>query len=437
MEKLFLDNIENNFPSLLSNRFIISVSGGLDSIVLLHLCRKLKLNFVIAHCNFKLRGEESDSDEKFVKKIAKKFKVEFYSKSFNTKKLLVSTNKSVQMIARDLRYQWFDKLSEELEVNYVLTAHHLDDNVETVLINLIRGTGINGLLGIPEVNNKVCRPLLIFSKDQLKSYAVKNKITYREDSSNEKKDYLRNKIRLDVIPELKKINSALLETFSKTSQKLQQSKLIVDDKIKDVINEISFNKGEELFFEIDKIKNLSNIDAYIYEIFKEYNFTQWNDIIDLLDSQSGKEIISKSHRLLKDRQYLILTKKNELDEASVVIKNTNEETKISIGTIIFSKVDKIDVKNPYSVFLDSTRLKFPLRIRNVIPGDYFYPFGMDGKKKVSKYLKDQKISKYEKEKTLILETSKKEIVWLIGMRLDNRFSVKSETKEIMKIELII
>jgi len=437
MEKLFLDNIENNFPSLLSNRFIISVSGGLDSIVLLHLCRKLKLNFVIAHCNFKLRGEESDSDEKFVKKIAKKFKVEFYSKSFNTKKLLVSTNKSVQMIARDLRYQWFDKLSEELEVNYVLTAHHLDDNVETVLINLIRGTGINGLLGIPEVNNKVCRPLLIFSKDQLKSYAVKNKITYREDSSNEKKDYLRNKIRLDVIPELKKINSALLETFSKTSQKLQQSKLIVDDKIKDVINEISFNKGEELFFEIDKIKNLSNIDAYIYEIFKEYNFTQWSDIIDLLDSQSGKEIISKSHRLLKDRQYLILTKKNELDEASVVIKNTNEETKISIGTIIFSKVDKIDVKNPYSVFLDSTRLKFPLRIRNVIPGDYFYPFGMDGKKKVSKYLKDQKISKYEKEKTLILETSKKEIVWLIGMRLDNRFSVKSETKEIMKIELII
>ncbi len=437
MEKLFLDNIENNFPSLLSNRFIISVSGGLDSIVLLHLCRKLKLNFVIAHCNFKLRGEESDSDEKFVKKIAKKFKVEFYSKSFNTKKLLVSTNKSVQMIARDLRYQWFDKLSEELEVNYVLTAHHLDDNVETVLINLIRGTGINGLLGIPEVNNKVCRPLLIFSKDQLKSYAVKNKITYREDSSNEKKDYLRNKIRLDVIPELKKINSALLETFSKTSQKLQQSKLIVDDKIKDVINEISFNKGEELFFEIDKIKNLSNIDAYIYEIFKEYNFTQWNDIIDLLDSQSGKEIISKSHRLLKDRQYLILTKKNELDETSVIIKNTNEETKISIGTIIFSKVDKIDVKNPYSVFLDSTRLKFPLRIRNVMPGDYFYPYGMDGKKKVSKYLKDQKVSKYEKEKTLILETSKNEIVWLIGMRLDNRFSVTSETKEIMKIELII
>ena len=437
MEKLFLDNIENNFPSLLSNRFIISVSGGLDSIVLLHLCRKLKLNFVIAHCNFKLRGEESDSDEKFVKKIAKKFKVEFYSKSFNTKELLVSTNKSVQMIARDLRYQWFDKLSEELEVNYVLTAHHLDDNVETVLINLIRGTGINGLLGIPEVNNKVCRPLLIFSKDQLKSYAVKNKITYREDSSNEKKDYLRNKIRLDVIPELKKINSALLETFSKTSQKLQQSKLIVDDKIKDVINEISFNKGEELFFEIDKIKNLSNIDAYIYEIFKEYNFTQWNDIIDLLDSQSGKEIISKSHRLLKDRQYLILTKKNELDETSVIIKNTNEETKISIGTIIFSKVDKIDVKNPYSVFLDSTRLKFPLRIRNVMPGDYFYPYGMDGKKKVSKYLKDQKVSKYEKEKTLILETSKNEIVWLIGMRLDNRFSVTSETKEIMKIELII
>ena len=436
MEKLFLNNIEKNFPSLLNNKFIVAVSGGVDSIVLLHLCRNLKLNFVIAHCNFKLRGKESDDDELFVKNLATKYKIKFYSNSFNTKELSNSSNKSVQMIARDLRYSWFNKLSKELGIDYIITAHHIDDSIETFLINLSRGAGINGFLGIPEVNNKINRPLLAFTKDQLKSYALENKILFREDSSNKKKDYIRNQIRLEVIPKLKKINPYLLESFPKTIKKLEQSKSIIADRIAKVLSEVSFKKGEELFFEIESIKNLSNIEAYLYEIFKQYNFTQWDDIVDLLDSQTGKEVVSKTHRLLKNREYLILTKKVGLQEISTLINSSKEEIKISAGTIIFSKADKIDKKNPYSIFLDSKKLKFPLKVRNVVSGDYFYPFGMDGKKKVSKYLKDQKISKYDKEKTLILETSKNEIVWLIGMRLDHRFSVTDKTKEILKIELI-
>ena len=436
MEKLFLNNIEKNFSSLLNNKFIVAVSGGVDSIVLLHLCRNLKLNFVIAHCNFKLRGKESDDDELFVKNLAVKYKIKFYSNSFNTKELSNSSNKSVQMIARDLRYSWFNKLSEELGIDYIITAHHIDDSIETFLINLSRGAGINGFLGIPEVNNKINRPLLAFTKDQLKSYALENKILFREDSSNKKKDYLRNQIRLEVIPKLKKINPYLLESFPKTIKKLEQSKSIIADRIAKVLSEVSFKKGGELFFEIESIKNLSNIEAYVYEIFKQYNFTQWDDIVDLLDSQTGKEVVSKTHRLLKNREYLILTKKVGLQEISTLINSSKEEIKISAGTIIFSKADKIDKKNPYSIFLDSKKLKFPLKVRNVVSGDYFYPFGMDGKKKVSKYLKDQKVSKYEKEKTLILETSKNEIVWLIGMRLDHRFSVTDKTKEILKIELI-
>jgi len=436
MEKLFLNNIEKNFSSLLNNKFIVAVSGGVDSIVLLHLCRNLKLNFVVAHCNFKLRGKESDDDELFVKNLAAKYKISFYSNSFNTKELSNSSNKSVQMIARDLRYSWFNKLSKELGIDYIITAHHIDDSIETFLINLSRGAGINGLLGIPEVNNKINRPLLAFTKDQLKSYALENKILFREDSSNKKKDYLRNQIRLEVIPKLKKINPYLLESFPKTIKKLEQSKSIIADRIAKVLSEVSFKKGEELFFEIESIKNLSNIEAYVYEIFKQYNFTQWDDIVDLLDSQTGKEVVSKTHRLLKNREYLILTKKVGLQEISKLINSSKEEIKISAGTIIFSKADKIDKKNPYSIFLDSKKLKFPLKVRNVVSGDYFYPFGMDGKKKVSKYLKDQKISKYDKEKTLILETSKNEIVWLIGMRLDHRFSVTDKTKEILKIELI-
>ena len=436
MEKLFLNNIEKNFSSLLNNKFIVAVSGGVDSIVLLHLCRNLKLNFVVAHCNFKLRGKESDDDELFVKNLAAKYKISFYSNSFNTKELSNRSNKSVQMIARDLRYSWFNKLSEELGIDYIITAHHIDDSIETFLINLSRGAGINGFLGIPEVNNKINRPLLAFTKDQLKSYALENKILFREDSSNKKKDYLRNQIRLEVIPKLKKINPYLLESFPKTIKKLEQSKSIIADRIAKVLSEVSFKKGGELFFEIESIKNLSNIEAYVYEIFKQYNFTQWDDIVDLLDSQTGKEVVSKTHRLLKNREYLILTKKVGLQEISKLINSSKEEIKISAGTIIFSKADKIDKKNPYSIFLDSKKLKFPLKVRNVVSGDYFYPFGMDGKKKVSKYLKDQKISKYDKEKTLILETSKNEIVWLIGMRLDHRFSVTDKTKEILKIELI-
>ena len=436
MEKLFLNNIEKNFSSLLNNKFIVAVSGGVDSIVLLHLCRNLKLNFVIAHCNFKLRGKESDDDELFVKNLAAKNKISFYSNSFNTKELSNRSNKSVQMIARDLRYSWFNKLSEELGIDYIITAHHIDDSIETFLINLSRGAGINGFLGIPEVNNKINRPLLAFTKDQLKSYALENKILFREDSSNKKKDYLRNQIRIEVIPKLKKINPYLLESFPKTIKKLEQSKSIIADRIAKVLSEVSFKKGGELFFEIESIKNLSNIEAYVYEIFKQYNFTQWDDIVDLLDSQTGKEVVSKTHRLLKNREYLILTKKVGLQEISTLINSSKEEIKISAGTIIFSKADKIDKKNPYSIFLDSRKLKFPLKVRNVVSGDYFYPFGMDGKKKVSKYLKDQKISKYDKEKTLILETSKNEIVWLIGMRLDHRFSVTDKTKEILKIELI-
>ena len=436
MEKLFLNNIEKNFSSLLNNKFIVAVSGGVDSIVLLHLCRNLKLNFVIAHCNFKLRGKESDDDELFVKNLAAKYKISFYSNSFNTKELSNRSNKSVQMIARDLRYSWFNKLSEELGIDYIITAHHIDDSIETFLINLSRGAGINGFLGIPEINNKINRPLLAFTKDQLKSYALENKILFREDSSNKKKDYLRNQIRLEVIPKLKKINPYLLESFPKTIKKLEQSKSIIADRIAKVLSEVSFKNGEELFFEIESIKNLSNIEAYVYEIFKQYNFTQWDDIVDLLDSQTGKEVVSKTHRLLKNREYLVLTKKVGLQEISTLINSSKEEIKISAGTIIFSKADKIDKKNPYSIFLDSKKLKFPLKVRNVVSGDYFYPFGMDGKKKVSKYLKDQKISKYDKEKTLILETSKNEIVWLIGMRLDHRFSVTDKTKEILKIELI-
>ncbi|HJN53890.1 MAG TPA: tRNA lysidine(34) synthetase TilS, partial [Flavobacteriaceae bacterium] len=415
MENLFLNHIKDNFPSLLVNKFIITVSGGVDSVTLVHLCLKLKLKFVIAHCNFKLRGEESNDDESFVRDLAIKHNIKFYNKSFNTKKLSSNDNKSIQMVARELRYSWFEELSKELNVKHILTAHHLDDSLETFLINLSRGSGIDGLLGIPKVNDTVFRPLLIFKKNEILSYAKKNKISWREDSSNREQDYLRNQIRLEVLPKLTEINPNLLENFSKSIDRLQQSKSIIKDKMNDFVKNVSFKKDEKRYFEINKIKKVSNIDAYLYELLKKYNFTQWDDIRDLLDSQSGKQIISKTHKLLKDREHLILVKNSEIENKSLLISKSSKEVVVSAGKIKASIAKKISKEDSDVIYLDSAKLDFPLRVRNVLSGDYFYPFGMNGKKKVSKYLKDKKISLFDKDKVLILETSKNKIIWVVGM----------------------
>ncbi|MBK99612.1 MAG: tRNA lysidine(34) synthetase TilS [Flavobacteriaceae bacterium] len=436
MENLFLNHLKKNFPSISASKLIIAVSGGVDSIVLFHLCLKLKLNFFVAHCNFKLRKKESDLDEKFVRDLAIKHNIKFYTKSFNTKKLSNNDNKSIQMVARELRYSWFEELSKELNIKHILTAHHLDDSLETFLINLSRGSGIDGLLGIPKVNDTVYRPLLIFKKDEILSYAKENKITWREDSSNKKREYLRNQIRLEVIPKLKEINPNLLDNFSKSIDRLQQSKSIIKDKMDDFIKNVSFTRDEKIYFEINNIKKVSNIDAYLYELLKKYNFTQWDDIRDLLDSQSGKQIISKTHKLLKDREYLILAKNSEVENKSLLINKSSKEVAVSVGKIKVSIAKKISKEDSDVIYLDSAKLDFPLRVRNVLSGDYFYPFGMNGKKKVSKYLKDKKISVFDKDKVLILETSKNKIIWVVGMRLDDRFSVTDNTKEITKIELI-
>ena len=436
MENLFLSHLKKNFPSISVSKLIIAVSGGVDSIVLFHLCLKLKLNFFVAHCNFKLREKESDLDEKFVRYLAIKHNIKFYTKSFNTKKLSSNYNKSIQMLARELRYSWFEELSKELNVKHILTAHHLDDSLETFLINLSRGSGIDGLLGIPKINHTVYRPLLIFKKDEILSYAKENKISWREDSSNRKQDYLRNQIRIEVLPKLKEINPNLLDNFSKSIDRLQQSKSIIKDKIDDFIKNVSFTRGEKIYFEINKIKKVTNIDAYLYELLKRYNFTQWDDIRGLLDSQSGKQIISKTHKLLKDREHLILVKNSEVENKTALINKSSKEVAVSLGKIKLSIAKKISKEDSDVIYLDSAKLDFPLKVRNLLSGDYFYPFGMNGKKKVSKYLKDKKISIYDKDKVLILETSKNKIIWVVGMRLDDRFSVTDNTKEITKIKLI-
>jgi len=266
MFKAYQDHIVQNLSFLKESKLLIAISGGLDSVVLAHLCHQLKLNITFAHCNFNLRGKESDADEAFVLQLAEDLNIECFVEHFDTLTYAKANKQSTQMAARDLRYHWFRELAGVLEFDYILTAHHADDNLETFLINLSRGTGLEGLTGIPEVNETIVRPLLPFSRDDIEAFAKQNKWAWREDSSNASTKYLRNKLRHEVIPILKGINPQLLQNFNKTQGHLQESLGIINDRIEEVSDSVRKKIGpEEIHFDIHKLKALNNTNAYLYE----------------------------------------------------------------------------------------------------------------------------------------------------------------------------
>lgn len=432
-------HLKSHFPFLDKSKLLIAISGGLDSVVLTHLCHKLGLDFALAHCNFNLRGTESDADEQFVIQLANDLNIEVFIESFKTEAYAKQQKLSTQMAARELRYHWFYELVEQLGFDYILTAHHTDDNLETFLINLSRGTGLEGLSGIPEINENVVRPLLPFSREDIEQYAKVNKLKWREDSSNISTKYLRNKLRLEVIPKLKEVNPQLLKNFNKTIEHIQDSKDIIDDRIDTISNQVIKDVNtNSISFNISEIKKLSNTRAYVYELLKDFGFTEWNDVNNLLEAQSGKQIFSKTHRLLKDRDCLLLS---EIDsnlilgsEESIIITETDKHIQTPLGTLFFDEADAIFGKRIEVIFVDKALLKSPLTVRQWQEGDYFYPFGMKGKKKLSKFFKDEKLSLLEKENIWVL-CSDNEVVWIINRRADNRFKVTESTKQIIKIEL--
>ncbi len=436
MIEQFQNHINTRFSFFKNSRLLIAISGGIDSVVLTHLCHQLKLNIALAHCNFNLRGDESDADEDFVLQLAEDLDLEVFIESFDTKAYAKEHKLSTQMAARDLRYHWFQELKNQLQFDYILTAHHADDNLETFLINLSRGTGLDGLTGIPEINGAVVRPLLLFSTQDIEGYAKEHKIKWREDSSNASTKYLRNKLRHDVIPVLKEINPQLLQNFQTTLNNLNDTSDIVDDSLNAVLKRaIVTIDVNTLKFKISEFKILKNPKAYLHEFLKDFGFTEWNDVVNLLDAQSGKQVFSSTHRLLKDRDYLILTDVT-LNEDSQVIQIAEDGTNIQIpsGVLYFNQVDAIAATKPNILYVDKARLNYPLSVRKWQEGDFFYPLGMHGKKKLSKYLKDEKVSLIEKENIWLL-TSGDSIVWVIGKRADNRFKVTEQTKQILKIEL--
>ena len=434
MLNTFSRHITHNFNFLKESKLLIAISGGLDSVVLTYLCYKLELNIALAHCNFNLRGKESNEDEAFILKLAKKLNSKVFIKRFDTENYAKVNKLSIQIAARKLRYSWFKELSEQLQINYILTAHHADDNLETFLINLSRGTGLEGLTGIPKINDAIVRPLLSFSRESIENYAHREKLKWREDSSNISTKYLRNKFRHEVIPVLKEINPQLLQNFQNTIDNLQDSKDIIKDKITDLIKEGTIKltaKGFQL--SVSKIKNYNNPKAYLYRFLNEYGFAQWDDIVNLLDAQSGKQVFSSTHRLIKNRELLLLSEINQDEFKIISIPEKAKEIKAPFGILIFDE-DHCILENKKNVILvDKSKLKFPLILRKWEQGDYFYPKGMSGKKKLSKYFKDEKLSLLDKEQVWLL-CSKNDVIWVINRRADNRFIVTENTKNTLKIE---
>jgi len=429
----FKKHIEHQLSFLRDKKLLIACSGGVDSVVLTHLLIESDFDIGLAHCNFFLRGNESDEDESFVDELANKYGIPFLSETFDTKNYAETNKLSTQMAARELRYEWFDVLLKDFNYDYVLTAHHADDDLETFLINLSRGTGLKGLTGIREVNDKVVRPLLSFSREEILRYAKTNELYWREDSSNAKTDYLRNKLRHHVIPQYKESIKNALQNFRKTQQNLKGSRALVNDYITLIYNLVMTKVGDGYEINIQKISELPNTQALLYELLYPFGFSAWDDISELLTAQTGKQVFSSTHRLVKDRDILLL---NEITTDSFM-----DELNISEGTsdirapieLHFESAERFEITNANTVFVDKDDLSYPLLLRRWNDGDVFQPFGMEGKKKLSKFFKDEKLSLVAKEKVWVL-CSNRTIVWIVGMRLDERFKVSKETKNIIRID---
>ena len=424
----FKKHIDQNFLKLKENKFLLAHSGGVDSSVLFDLFLKLDLQFGLVHCNFNLRGNESEDDYNFVKEIADSNKKIFFYKKFNTIKYSTLNKKSIQLSARELRYSWFLEILEKENYKYIVTAHHLNDQLETFLINSSRGSGLKGIIGIPSNNNNLLRPLLIFSKDKILDYAKKNKIKWREDSSNKENKYLRNFIRNKIIKDWIKYDPELINKFSNTLKNLNSTHEAFKVIIKKFKKDYFVENGNCYYISIKELTKLNPIDFYLFQLFEAYGYSNTKDLSNLINSQSGKYLLSKSHKLTKGREVLILSK----------IKNLSKDEfywnlKKSFNIPIELKIVKNNNFDNKTISLNKNDLKLPLIVRKWKIGDFFYPNGMKGKKKISKYFKDEKFDINQKENQWLL-CSGDNILWVIGKRADRRFLAKKQSPNIINIE---
>lgn len=418
------------------DKILLAVSGGKDSMAMLDLFINAKLNFFVSHCNFNLRGNDSDNDELFVKDYCKKNKIHFTSISFNTEEYAIENKLSTQMAARKLRYDWFEKIRVENNAKYIATAHHKNDVAETMLINLTKGSGISGLHGIKRKKNNIIRPILDFNRIQIEEYIFKNSIPYREDKSNLNNKYTRNLIRLDVIPLLEKINTQLIESLFDSAQYIQEAEDILDAKIKEEFDKCCCVEDDLIYIDIKSLKKLKPIKSYLFYFLKPYGYNESNvnDILNSLENQSGKQFFSTSHQLLKDRDKLILSNIQNHDNERIIINNIDELNTIGFSSNITQLSDSFEInKSNLLANLDADKIKFPLVYRKWENGDEFHPLGMSGRKKVSDFLIDKKVDLFQKRNVKVL-TQNDNIVWVVGYRISDDFKINKTTKRVLVIE---
>lgn len=430
LEKIFSSQTEK----LAGKKLLLALSGGLDSMVLAHLMLQNRLQFVCAHANFGLRGKEAEDDEAFVRTFAQENQLELLVKKFDTKKYKKTTHLSTQEAARELRYAWFENLHQQQGFDLTLTAHHLDDSLETFLINLSRGTGLDGLLGIPQERDCIFRPLADATRAEIAVYAENNQLKWREDSSNQSDDYLRNRIRHHLVPQLKALHPAFNNNFLQTLSYLKQTAQVIENEVNQFKNKY-FKKDEHgTHIDVNALSQLQPLNWWLHQLFNPKGFTDIKALRNLLSAQSGKRVYSENFRLVKDRSTLILT---PLQKAITTTFFWIEEYQTHIEKpipMVFSSENTPPKMPERKMIFDKDKLKFPLKIRHYQSGDYFYPSGMKGKKKLSKFFKDEKFSLPDKENAWVI-TSDDQIICLLGKRTDQRFIVNEQTRNFYVISL--
>lgn len=415
----------------------MALSGGADSVVLLHLLKRAGYNTCAAHCNFKLRGTDSDEDEKFVDNYCAKIGVKLYKTIFDTQGYAAESKLSIEMAARELRYRWFQQVAHEAGCDYIATGHHLNDSIETVFLNLARGTGINGIKGVPVKNGNIIRPLLFATREQILEYIQANGLTYREDASNASEMYLRNLIRHKVIPVMKQVNPEFDKVMARNIDYFADARDLVDQRLETIKNDVVKNNRQRTEIDILSLKQYEPLNTILFELLSPYGFNTDSvyQIIEATHGVPGKTFSSETHHLLIDRRALIIEPKmaREISIQFNSVYRLNVSNAGIKATIVPKEEFKLQKRSDLAQ-LDADKVDFPLTYRPWQPGDYFFPLGMSNKKKISDFLIDLKVDRFEKSRVMLL-LSNNEVIWVLGHRIDDRYKVTEKTKSVLILNL--
>lgn len=437
--KKFTDFIDQNRLFDHEGAVLVAVSGGMDSVLMVHLLKAAGYKLAIAHCNFQLRGDEALADQAFVKALARQNNIPFYTINFNTQQYAAQNKISIQMAARQLRYAWFEELRGQYQYTAIALAHHQNDAIETILLNLVRGTGIAGMHGILPKNGQLVRPLLCFTRDEIEKLINDNGLTYVEDSSNASTKYARNKLRHEVIPKLRELNPSLENTFQNNLERFKDLETLLELRVDELKSSLVSGTDNETHIAIAEVKKLNPQRLLLYKLLEPYGFNETivDDVISVLDKHSGRVFESATHQLLLDRHKLIITSVEKREQNPVSI--SQDETSVHFGNyklnILHDDAPVIIKDNPMAVSVDVAKLIFPLTVRNWQQSDAFYPIGMKTRKKLSDFFIGLKIPVHQKTQIPLLINGNGEIIWLGGYRPDDRYKVTENTKKVVIFEL--